>query len=164
MAPCFQRTKTEPQKNARNKNQSTASTAVHPEVLLGIIISLIVNCTLVWHLKDTKINHILLMVQKSGDHQLRLEVFFPLFSGVFIPSKRWLAGFQPSTVSQIISEIGQWGSDSPCPGLIGFIDRRNGMKYKKRKSRKTPICTTAFFWCSVVGPRCFNLICWSKKS
>ena len=91
MAPCFQKTKTEPKKNARNKNQSTASTAVHPEVLLGIIISLIVNCTLVWHLKDTKINHILLMVQKSGDHRLRLEVFFPLFSGVFIPSKRWLA-------------------------------------------------------------------------
>ena len=40
---------------------------------------------------------ILLMVQKSGIHQLRLVVY-PIFYRVFI-HPRWLVGFQPSTVS-----------------------------------------------------------------
>ena len=34
---------------------------------------------------------LLLMVQKSGDHQLRL-VIFPIIYGVYTPSKRWLLG------------------------------------------------------------------------
>ena len=46
---------------------------------------------------------LLLMVQKSGDHQLRLVVYPTICKGFLHP--RWLAGFQPSKVSwQILTQ------------------------------------------------------------
>ena len=57
---------------------------------------------------------LLLMVQKSGDHQLRL-VIFPIIYGVYTPSKRWLLGI--FSINRIFWRVHVTGSLSSLDGL-----------------------------------------------
>ena len=60
------------------------------------------------------------MVQKSGDHQLRLVVEVPLFKTGFI-NPRWLAGFLPPTVFEFWIFVSYTGtSDASESSLVEF--------------------------------------------
>ena len=65
----------------------------------------------------------LLMIQKSGEHQLRLVVYSIICQGFINP--RWLAGILPSTVSppyswkkkrHLICQVTQWQLGHPSLG------------------------------------------------